>query len=695
MKKWSILLIITMLTISCDMKIENPLLQKWDTPFQTPPFDLIKNEHFVPAFHKAMEVTKAEVKVIANNEASPTFKNTIEALEKSSELLDRVSSVFGCLNGANTNAELQSISAEIEPLKAKHFDDIHLDQKLFSKINWLYQEKTNLNLSPEETTLLDNYYLRFVRRGAKLDDGDKEKLRHINQELSDLYVMFDRNHLQQSNAIGLLIENRADLVGLPAEVVQAAAELASARGLEGKWAFSLQRPSFTPFLVNSEKRDLRETLYKAYINRCNNNDDYDNKKIISRIASLRVTKAKLLGYQNHAEYTLERNMAKTPETVYRFLEDLWEPALKRSRIELADMQRMAESEGHSFKIQGWDWWYYSAKVKKEKHDLFDALLRPYFQMESARAGAFEVAQKLYGIQFIKRDDIQVYHPDVDVFEVLEADGTHLGIFYSDYFPRDGKGRGAWSSSFRDQSNIDGNFITPLVYNVGNFAMPIGDEPSLMTLGQVTTLFHELGHALNSLFENTTYSGSRRVPRDFVELPSQIMENWATDPSVLKTYAKHYITGESIPQELIDKIVKAQQFNQGFRQVEYLAASFLDLDWHMLTVESEQDANEFEKRSMDKIGLIAEIAPRYQSPNFGHIFGGPGYSSGYYSYIWAAVLDADAFQAFKETDLFNRDLAESFRQNVLSQGGNDMLAQYVKFRGREPKIEALINRLGLE
>ncbi len=694
MKKWSILLIVTMLTISCDMKVENPLLEKWNTPFETPPFDEIKNEHFVPAFLEAMKIAESQVEMIANNEAAPTFKNTIESLEKSSEILDRVSSVFGCLNGANTNDELQSISAKIEPLKARHYDDIHLNQKLFSKIDWLYKEKASLNLSPEEITLLDNYYLRFVRRGANLDDKDKEKLRSINQELSDLYVKFDQNHLQQTNAIGLIIEKRADLAGLPEEVVQAAAELASARGLKGKWAFSLQRPSFTPFLVYSEKRELREILYKAYINRCNNDDAHDNKKIISRIASLRVSKAKLLGYQSHADYTLERNMAKEPENVYRFLWELWEPALNRSKIELADMQRIAEDEGASFRVQGWDWWYYAAKVKKEKYNLDDALLRPYFQMESARAGAFDVAQKLYGIQFIKRDDIQVYHPDVEVFEVLEADGTHLGIFYSDYFPRDGKGSGAWSSSFREQSNIDGNFITPLVYNVGNFAKPTRDDPSLMALGHVTTLFHELGHGLNSLFENTTYSGSRSVPRDFVELPSQIMENWATDSSVLKTYAKHYKTGEPIPQELIDRIVRAQQFNQGFSQVEYLAASFLDMDWHMLTDETEQDASEFEQRSMDRIGLIEEIAPRYQSPNFGHIFGGPGYSAGYYSYIWAAVLDADAFQAFKETDLFNRDLAESFRKNVLSRGGNDMMAQYVKFRGREPKIEALIARLGL-
>jgi peptidyl-dipeptidase Dcp len=695
MKKWLTLVSMIMLITDCSNPSKNPLLEPWDTPFQTPPFDLIKNEHFKPAFIEAMDQASSEIEAIANNETPATFKNTIEALETSGELLDRVGSVFGCLNGANTNDELQKISSEIEPLRTKHADDMYLNHKLFTRINEVYLAQASLDLNDEQKILLENTWLRFVRRGAKLNEADQEKLRRINQELSDLYVKFDQNHLQQTNALGLIIEEEADLIGLPADVVEAAAELANARGLAGKWAISLQRPSFTPFLVHSERRDLREILYKAYINRCNNNDEYDNKAIISRIAALRVSRAKALGYENHATYTLERNMAKVPENVYQFLGELWEPALRRSKIELADMQQLADRDGATFKLQGWDWWHYASKVKHEKYALDEASLRPYFQMEAARAGAFDVAEKLYGIQFVKRHDIKVYHPDVEVFEVLEADGQHLGIFYTDYFPRDGKGSGAWSSSFREQSHVDGKFITPLVYNVGNFAKPTKNDPSLMSLGHVTTLFHELGHGLNSLFENTTYAGSRRVPRDFVELPSQIMENWATDPAVLKTYARHYQTGEPIPDALIEKIVTSQQFNQGFRQVEYLAASFLDMDWHMLTESVDQDASTFERDSMEKIGLIPEIAPRYQSTNFGHIFGGPGYSAGYYSYIWAAVLDADAFQAFKETDLFNKELAHSFRRNVLSRGSNDMMSQYVKFRGREPRVEALIARWGLE
>jgi len=616
-------------------------------------------------------------------------------LEKSGELLNRVSRVFGCLNGANTNDELQNISKEVAPIRTKHNDDINLNEKLFARIKQIYEKKESIELTPEQNTLLENYYLRFVRSGANLNNEDKGKLRNINEELSNLYVRFSQNHLKQTNAIGLVIDKDEDLAGLPDGVVQAAAEKAKARDMEGKWVFTLQKPSFIPFLMNSEKRNLREIVFKAYINRGNNNDEFDNKKLISRIASLRISRANLLGYKTHADFILERNMAKNPENVYKFLNDLWKPALERSKMEVADMQAIINKEGHNFKLQAWDWWYYAEKVKKEKYALDDAMLRPYFKMENVRTGAFDVAENLYGIKFIKRNDIMVYHPDVEVFEVLEADGTHLGIFYSDYYPRDGKRSGAWSSSFRSQSNIDGNFITPLVYNVGNFAKPTADKPSLMSMDEVETLFHELGHGLNSLFGNTTYSGSRRTPRDFVELPAQIMENWANDPAVLKTYAFHYETGKPIPQELIDKLEDSKQFNQGFMTVEYLAASFLDMDWHLLTDTTEQDAAKFEEESMDRIGLISEIESRYQSTNFGHIFSSGGYSSGYYSYIWAAVLDADAFQAFKETDLFNKELAASFRKNVLSIGSNDMMAQYIKFRGFEPKVDALLKRRGLD
>ncbi|MHC4582352.1 MAG: M3 family metallopeptidase, partial [Planctomycetota bacterium] len=556
MKNTMYLLGLAILITGCGVRPGNPLLKEWDTPFQTPPFDEIKDEHFMPAFLEAMELEKAEVKAIAGNDQEPSFENTIEALEKSGELHDRVSRVFSCLNSANTNDQLQSISKEVAPLQAKHSDDINLNEELFARIEKIYETKESLGLTSEQDTLLENYYLHFVRSGAKLNDEDKEQLRNINEELSTLYVTFRQNHLKQTNAIALVIEEDEDLAGLPDGVVQAAAEMAKARGMEGKWVFTLQKPSFIPFLVNSQRRNLREIVLTAYVNRGNNNDEFDNKKLISRIAALRVKKANLLGYETHADFVLERNMAENPANVYKFLNDLWKPALKRAKAEVADMQAIIDEEGHDFELQAWDWWYYAEKLKKERYALDDTMLRPYFKMENVRKGAFDVAEKLYGIRFVKRNDIDVYHPDVEVFEVFEADGTHLGIFYSDYYPRDGKRSGAWSSSLRSQSNMDGDFITPLVYNVGNFAKPTSDKPSLMSMDEVETLFHELGHGLNSLFANTTYSGSRRVPRDFVELPSQIMENWARDPAVLKTYDLHYETGEPIPQELIDKLQKA-------------------------------------------------------------------------------------------------------------------------------------------
>jgi len=693
-KRFISLLTVLMLLWGCSIQPKNPLLAEWKTPFETPPFNEIKNEHFLPAFKEAMIAETAEVHAIIDNPEEASFTNTIAALEKSGKLLSRISRVFGSLKRANTNEKLQGISKTLAPIRTKHNDDINLNEKLFAKIKHIYENKVNLNLNEEQTTLLDNYYKRFVRSGADLDADDKAKLRKINEELSNLYVKFSQNHLNQTNAIVLVIDNEKDLTGLTDDIINSAAEMAKNRDMQGKWVITLQKPSFIPFLTYSEKRNLREKVFKGYINRGNNNDEYDNKKIISKIAAIRVNRANLLGYKTHAEFVLERNMAKNPDNVYKFLNDLWKPALKRAKSEVKDMQALIKKEGGKFNLEAWDWWYYAEKVKKEKYALEDTALRPYFKMENVRKGAFDTATKLFGITFHKRDDIQVYHPDVEVFEVKEADGKHLGIFYSDYFPRDGKRSGAWSSSYRSQSNIDGKFITPLNYNVGNFAKPTADKPSLMSMDEVETLFHELGHGLNTLFGNTTYSGSRRTPRDFVELPSQIMENWANEPSVMITYALHYKTGEPIPDELISKLEKSKYFNQGFETVEYLAASFLDMDWHMMTKAEEVDAAEFEKESMKKIGIIPEIESRYQSTNFGHIFSSGGYSSGYYSYIWAAVLDADAFQAFKGSDLFNKELAASFRKHVLSMGSTDMMEQYVKFRGAEPKVDALLKRRGL-
>jgi peptidyl-dipeptidase Dcp len=681
--------------------LDNPFFNEWNTPFQTPPFNEIKIEHYLPAYEEGMKQQKEAIDAIASTKAKPrfyrgkpTFANTIEAMEKSSKFLDKVSAVFSNLNSTNTNDEMQKIARTITPMMAKHRDDINLNPKLFERVKQIYDAKDKLKLTTEQNTVLQNYYLDFVRGGANLNEEGKDKLRKINEELSLLSLKFGENLLKETNAVGLVVDNKDDLAGLPEDVIKAATEMAKSKGQEGKWAFTLQKPSFIPFLQYSKKRDLREKLFKAYINRGNNNNDFDNKKILSRIATLRVEKANLLGYKTHADFVLEKNMAKKPESVYKFLNDLWTPALKRALAEAQDMQQLIDKEGKNFKLEAWDWWYYAEKVKKEKYDLNEEMLRPYFKMENVRQGVFDVASRLFGIKIVERNDIQVYHPDVQVFEVQEVDGKHIGIFYTDYYPRESKRSGAWASGFRSQSNMDGNYITPLITNVGNFAKPTADKPSLMSLDEVNTLFHEFGHALHSLLSNTVYPYSRSVPRDFVELPSQIMENWATEPEVLKMYAKHYETGEPMPQELIDKLSNSQLFNQGFKTVEYLAASFLDMDWHTLTDAKEKNVPTFEKESLTKVGLIPEIESRYQSTNFQHIFSG-GYSAGYYSYIWAAVLDADAFEAFKEKSLFDKETATAFRKNVLEKGGSeDVLTLYKRFRGAEPKIDALLKRRGL-
>jgi peptidyl-dipeptidase Dcp len=693
------LLIILLLFVHNNMnaqaiQTDNPFFSEYSTPFQAPPFDKIKNENYLPAFEEGIKVERAELDLIINNSDKPTFANTIEALEKSGKLLTKVSRVFFNLNGSNSNDEMQKIAETITPELSKLSNDIYLNEKLFKRIKSLNDEKDKLNLTAEQLKVLDNYYTDFVRNGIGLDAEKKDRLRKINEELSMLSLKFADNLRKETNALGLVIDNKEDLLGLPDAVIQGAAELAKQNGFEGKWAFNLQRPSFTPFLQYSEKRNLREKLYKAYLKRGNNNNEFDNKETISKIISLRNEKAELLGYKTFADFKLEKNMAKTPDAVYKFLFDLWKPALEKSKREANDMQQIINSEGNNFKLAGWDWWYYAEKVKKEKYALDEEMLRPYFQMENVRKGAFDVASKLYGIQFVKLNNIPVYDKDVEVYEVKEADGTHIGLLYTDYYPRNGKRAGAWMSNFRGQSDMDGEFITPLVVNVGNFSKPTEGKPALLSIDEVHTLFHEFGHALNGLFSKSIYPGAKRSPVDFVELPSQIMENWALNPVVLKMYAKHYQTGEALPDELIQKITNSQYFNKGFEAVEYLAASILDMDWHTTTDLKKIDPEKFEEISLNKIGLIPEIASRYQSTNFNHIFGGDGYSAGYYGYYWAAVLDADAFGAFLENGLFDKATAEKFRKYILEKSGSeDPMNLYVKFRGREPKPDALFERFG--
>lgn len=708
MKVILVLMIVSAIMIACSgekkdkaqaqaASSDNPFFAEWTTPFGAPPFDRIKVEHFKPAILEGIKRHNEEIKAIAENSEPPTFANTVEALDRSGLFLDRVQKVMENLLSANTSDELQAMAQELAPTLSAHNDEIFLNPKLFARLKAVYEQRDRLELNPEQRQLLEKYYRDFVRAGANLDETKKARLKEINQELSVLELKFADNVLKDTNAFELVIDNPADLEGLPPNVIAAAAEAAKERGKEGKWVFTLQKPSMIPFLQYSPRRELREEIFKAYINRGNNGNAYDNKAIIARAIALRIEKANLLGYKTWADYVLEENMAKNPENVYKFLNQIWTPALKKAKEEAAELQKLIKAEGHNFKLEPWDWWYYAEKLRKKKYDLDEEMLRPYFKLENVIDGVFMLANKLYGLQFVERKDIPVYHPDVRVFEVKEADGTHVGLLYTDYFPRASKGAGAWMNALRDEYKIDGKKITPLILNCGNFTKPTPNQPSLLTWEEVNTLFHEFGHALHGLLSDCTYirlTGTN-VPRDFVELPSQIMENWVAEPEFLKLFARHYQTGQPIPDELVAKIKNAQYFNQGFATVEYLAACFPDMDWHTLTEPIKaEDVMNFEEKSLHRIGLIPEIVVRYRSPYFSHIFAND-YYAGYYSYIWAEVLDADAFQAFKEKGLFDQATARAFRENILARGGSeDPMTLYVKFRGREPRIEPMLQRRGL-
>ncbi|MCF6270243.1 MAG: M3 family metallopeptidase [Melioribacteraceae bacterium] len=691
------LIFTTLLLSSCGNETKNPLLAKWETPFETPPFDEINEGHYLPAFTDAMLLHNKEVDAITNNTDSPTFENTITALDNCGEILKRVRRVFSAMKGAMNSDKIKTISKEILPKLSKHDDDINMNATLFSKIKTLYEKRDELNLDMEQNTVLENYYRDFIRGGANLTEANKEKFSKINSELSTLSIQFGENVLSETNKFELVIDNKADLIGLPESAIANAAETAANKGYEGKWVFTISKPSMIPFIQYSAKRDLREKIYSAYFMKGDHNNKLDNKNILVKMVNLRLERAKLLGYNSHAEYVLDEQMAKTPSNVYMLLEKVWTPAIKRAKEEREDMQKIIEKEGNNFELASWDWWYYAEKVKKEKYNFDENEVRPYFEVNNVIKGVFGLATSLWGIQFEERNDIQKYHPEVKVFEVKEADGKHIGILYTDYFPRDSKRAGAWMDAFRKQYKKDGEMVTPIIYNVGNFSKPVGNKPALLSIDDVETLFHEFGHALHGLLSDCTYESvaGTETPRDFVEFPSQVMENWALHPEVLKTYATHYETGRVIPIELVNKIKNSSKFNQGFATSEYLAAAFLDMDWHTVTEPISVDANTFENNSMKKLGLIPEIKPRYRSTYFNHIFSG-GYSSGYYSYIWSAVLDADAFAAFEKSgDVLNKDLADKYRKYILSSGGTeDAMELYKKFRGAEPGIEPLLEKRGL-
>jgi peptidyl-dipeptidase Dcp len=671
----------------------NPFFSPWRTPFGVPPFDRIKDDHFLPAFREGMARQRKELAAIAGNKAAPTFRNTLEALDASGLFLAQVSNVFFSLASAETNERLQAVESEVGPLLAAHQDSVYMDAALFLRVKAVFDQAAHLKLTPEQRTLLGATYRRFNRGGATLPPEGQARLRAINGELATLGSRFSANLLKETNAFQLVVERTQDLAGLPESQIAAAAAAAKQAGLEGKWVFTLKAPSLWPFLQYAQNRELRRQLLAGYTNRCDHGGATDNKTTFAQIAALRVEKAQLLGFKTWAEFQLAENMAKTPQRAYQLLEQVWQPALEAAKRERAELQAMMDRDLPGQKLEAADWRYYSDQVKKARFDLDEQALRPYFPLDRVREGAFQVAGKLYGITFTERKDLPIYNPEVKTFEVKDRLGKHVGILYVDYHPRPGKQGGAWCVSYVDPFRRDGKRVAPVLVNVGNFARPVGAAPALLSPDEVRTLFHEFGHALHGLFADYTYRSSGNNAIDFVEMPSQIMENWAQEPEVLKLYARHYQTGAVIPDALVKKIQEAGKFNQGFITTEFMAAVLLDLDWHTLTDTKPREAAAFERASLAKWGLIPEIVSRYRTPYFAHAAG--EYSAGYYSYLWSAVLDSDAFQAFKEKgNLFDPATAKALHL-LLSKGGSEDPAElYRTFRGRDPKVEALLQKRGL-
>ena len=675
----------------------NPFFTEYTTPFGVPPFDKIEVAHYKPAFEKGMEEQKKEIDAIVNNPEEPTFENTIVALDRSGELLTKVMYAFSGQSSVNTTDEIQALEQELYPVLSAHSDDISLNPALFTRVKVVYDKQASMNLNKEQKKLLEETYKGFVRGGANLDADKQARLRELNEKISVLELTFGQNVLKETNAFKLVVDNKEDLAGLPESLIAAAAETAAADSMEGKWIFTLHNPSVMPFLQYADTRALREKIFKAYINRGNNGNGNDNKNVVKELVAARLDKAKLLGYEDFAAFVLDENMAKNEKNVYNLLDQIWTPALKKAKEELADINAEIKKEGGDFEAEGWDWRYYADKARQAKFNMDENEVRPYLELNHVREGAFYVANKLYGITFTEIKDIPKPDPDAFAFECKDKDGSSLGVLYMDFYTRPGKGGGAWCGGYRDQSYKDGKKVLPVVTTVFNFSKPAAGQPALLSADEAETVFHEFGHALHGLFADVHYTGVAGVPRDFVELPSQVMEHWVFEPEVLKVYAKHYQTGEVIPQELVDKIVKSSKYGQGFATVEYLAASLLDMDYHTLKEQLPgMDIEAFEAEAMNKRGLIRQIPPRYRTTYFGHTMEG-GYTAGYYSYIWAEVLDADAFEAYKETgDIFNPEVASKFRKYVLTPGGiDDAMDMYKNFRGKEPGIEPLLKNRGLK
>lgn len=675
----------------------NPFFTEYTTPYGVPPFDQIEVAHYKPALLKGMEEQTKEVKAIVSNPEEPTFENTIVALDQCGQLLQKTMYAFSGQSSVNTNDEIQELEREIYPMLSKHSDDISLNPALFARVKAVYENQAKFNLDKEQKKLLEETYKGFVRGGANLSEADQAKLRELNSEISMLQLAFGQNVLKETNAFQLVIDNEADLAGLPEDVKVKAAETAKEMGKEGKWIFTLHNPSVMPFLQYADNRELRKQIFEAYINRGNNNNENDNKEVVKKLVTARLEKAKLMGYKDYAAYVLEVNMAKDEKNVYDLLNQVWTPALAKAKEELADINAEIKKEGGDFEAAGWDWRYYFEKAKKAKFNVDENEMRPYFELGHVREGIFYVANKLYGITFNELKDIPKPDPDVFAFECKDKDGTLLGVLYMDFFTRPGKGGGAWCGGYRSQTYENGKRVVPIVTTVFNFSKPAEGQPALLTADETETVFHEFGHALHSLFGDVHYYGVSDVPRDFVELPSQVDEHWAFEPEVLKVYAKHYQTGEVIPQALVEKMTDAGKYGQGFATTEYVAASLLDMDYHVLKeIPKDFDIEKFEAQKMSDRGLISQIPPRYRTTYFGHTMEG-GYTAGYYSYMWAEVLDCDAFQAYVETgDIFNQTVAQKFRQYVLTPGGiDDAMDMYVNFRGKKPSIEPLLKNRGLK
>ncbi len=690
-------IMIVLLAVSCKEKVDsNPLLSKFDTPFQTPPFNEIKHEHYMPALDSAISMARHEIDAIVNNRQEPTFENTIEALDQSGKLLADVSNILFNLNEAETDSVLQQIVVEASPKLTDFSNDINLNPELFKRVKAVWEKRDSLKLNPEQMMLLDKTYKGFVRNGANLSDSDKEKYRAISRELSELTVRFNQNVLAETNGYKLHITNQADLGGLPQSLIDAAAYTAKQQGLDG-WVITLDYPMYGPFMKYADNRELRKQLYMAYGSRCFKGNEYDNQQIAKRIANLRLGMANLLGYPNYATFVLENRMAETPERVNEFIAELVDASLPAARIEVKEVEEFALQQGFKGNLERWDWSYYSEKLKNAKYSYNEEELKPYFQLEKVIEGVFLLANKLYGLTFLPNSNIPVYHPDVKAYEVYDGSGRFMAVLYLDFFPREGKSGGAWMTSFRSQYREKGKDVRPLVSIVANFTKPTDKQPSLLTFYEFTTFLHEFGHALHGMLSDCTYSSlsGTAVYRDFVELPSQIMENFAVEKEYLDQFAVHYQTGEKIPQELVQKIIASRNFQAGYFSVRQLGFGILDMAWHTITKPVNDDVDAFEKKVLDSIEVLPPVKGTNMSVAFGHIFEG-GYAAGYYGYKWAEVLDADAFELFKQKGIFNREVAQSFRENILSKGGSEHpMELYKRFRGQEPSTDALLKRSGLK